>query len=319
MKKKSLILFFALICMFFAFSANAQIKSDDISLTINPKQPNPNETVFATLASYSIDLNKTLISWSLDGQTVFQGVGQKTFSFKTSDSGIQTVINAKIDMTDGSSVNKQQIINPATIDVLWEAVDSYVPPFYKGKALIPSEGAVKVVALLNSDRSASSSYSWKLDGKSKVDSSGYGKSAYVFKKSYLDKINKIEVSASSLMGDAFGTGKIEIENANPKILFYKKDPYLGTIWSETLKNSFTINPAGEILVVEPYFVSPKNLSSSDLKLDWEIAGSVISTPNIKNELSIKPESKNGTSTIKVTVENIKSMFLKASEKINVNF
>jgi hypothetical protein len=319
MKKKSLILFFALICAFFAFSAHAQIKGEDISLSINPKQPNANETVQATAASFSIDLNKTLISWSLNGQTVMQGVGQKTFSFKTGENGVQTVLGIKIDTTDGSSASKQLVINPASIDVLWEAVDSYVPPFYKGKALIPSEGIVKMVALLNSGKSSSASYNWKLDGKSKVDSSGYGKSAYVFKKSYLDKTNKIEVIVSGLLGESFGAGKSEIGNTNPKILFYKKDPTLGTIWTETLKNGFTVDSAGETIVVEPYFTSPKDLSSSNLKLNWQLGNADIATPIIKNELSIKPESKGGSSKIKVSIQDISKMFLNISKEINVNF
>lgn len=319
MKKKSLILLLALIYVFFAFSVNAQIKNEDVSLSINPKQPSANETVNASLSSYVTDLNKALISWSLNGQTVVKNVGEKNFTFKTGANGFQTVIDVKIDTPAGFSINKQVTINPANIDLLWEAYDSYVPPFYKGKALISSESLVKAVALLNSNQSNGASYNWKVDSKNKIDSSGYGKNFYILKKSYLDKTNTITVTASNLSGDNLGSGKIDIGTGIPKIVFYKKDPDLGTKWGEALENGFLINQKGETIVVEPYFVSPKKLSSSDLNLTWILGTSAIATPEIKNELNIKPESSNGSSKIQVSIENIKKMFLSISKEINVNF
>jgi hypothetical protein len=305
--------------VFFAFSVSAQIKGDEVSLSTNPQNPGPNTSVTTNLSSFSVDLDKTLISWSINGQVLLQGVGQKNFSFKTGDSGTQTVVGVKIDATDGSTANKQLILNSANVDLVWEAVDSYVPPFYKGKALVSQEGTVKVVALLNSSKSSGASYNWKLDGKGSQMFSGYGKSAYFFKKSYLDKTNKVSVSISNLLNESIGSASLEIGNSNPKILFYKKDPYLGTIWEKSLSDYFTIDPSGETIVVEPYFISPKNINSSDLKLSWELGGSNITTPSTKNELSIKPQTNGGNSKIKVTAENIKSMFLNISKEINVKF
>ena len=321
MFRKISFLFFAITIVFFAFAlpTNAQIKSDDISLSINPKQPGPNETVYATLASYAVDLNKTLITWSVNGQDLVQGVGQKTFSFKTGASGAQTFLGVKIDTTDGSSANKQLTINPATIDILWEAVNSYVPPFYKGRALIPTEGTVKVVALLNSNISNGAVYNWKLDDKAKTDSSGYGKNYYYYQKTYLDRTNNVEVGITSLLGNTVGTGKLAINNQSPKIVFYKKDPELGIKWEQALEDNFQIKSEGETVVFEPYFITPGNINSSDLQINWTLGSSSITTPDIKNELSIKPETKGGSSKIQIDIENINKMFLKISKSINVKF
>ncbi|MFH1608831.1 MAG: hypothetical protein ABH951_02320 [Patescibacteria group bacterium] len=319
MLKKNLFLFFILICVFFAFSAHAQIKSENISLSLNPEQPKANETVRASVSSYINDLNKALISWSLNGQIVVQGVGEKNFSFKTGENGIQTIIDVQIDTVEGFSIKKQAIISPFEIDLLWEANNSYVPPFYKGKASVPPEGTVKVVAMLNSNKSNSASYQWKLDGTSKQNSSGYGKNFYIFKKTYLDKNNKIEITASSLLGDPLGSGKIEVREQNPKIVFYKKDQLFGTRWQEALKNNFRISQEGETIVAEPYFISPKNINSSDLSFDWFLGGFPVDTPTIKNEITIKPESTNGSSKINVQLKNIRTMFLSGGTEINVNF
>jgi len=44
-------------------------------------------------------------------------------------------------------IDKEIVIEPAQLDILWESTDSYVPPFYEGKALPSIESTIKVVAL----------------------------------------------------------------------------------------------------------------------------------------------------------------------------
>ncbi|MFZ3015475.1 MAG: hypothetical protein WA101_00525 [Minisyncoccia bacterium] len=320
MMKKVPILFSALIYVFFAFLTHAQVQSGDIVLDINPKYPKANEEVKASISSFSTDLNKSKISWKLNGQLSIEAVGKKDFSFKTAASGLQTVLEVEIQASDGSFINKKIIITSTNIDMLWEATDSYVPPFYKGKALNTPEGTIKIVALTNSQDSAGLTYSWKSDNTNKPDSSGYKKNYYIFKNSYLDKDNTVEVTTSNLGGKNTGQGKITIKPGNPKIVFYQKNPGLGVKYEQAISDGFNINKNGDILIVEPYFFSPKNLNSSDLQIKWSLGGSEINTPKPKNELGIKPEQdQSGQSTISVNIENIKKMFLSASKKINVNF
>lgn len=317
---KITILFSAFVYIFFAFSLYAQVQNADIVLDINPKYPKANENVKASVSTFSTDLNKAKISWKLNGQIVIEAVGKKDFSFTTSDTGLQTILEVGILASDGSLVNKRIIITPSDIDMLWEAPDSYVPPFYKGKALNVSEGTIKIVALTNSRDSAGLSYNWKLDDINKPDSSGYRKNYYIFKNSFLDRNNTVEVTTSSLGGKNTGQGKITINPVKPKIVFYQKDLTFGTKYEKAVDNNFTINPNGEIFVVEPYFFSPKNLNSSDLEFKWSLGGQEINTPDTKNELGLKPEKgQTGGSSIKIVINNIKKMFLNAEKQINVNF
>jgi len=317
---KSLILISALIYVFFAFLSYGQTQAGDVVLAINPQYPKANIDVTASLSSYTTDLDKANISWSLNGQLAVQNVGQKSFSFKVGDIGTQTILAVQIQASDGSFINKQITISPADIDMLWEAQNAYVPPFYEGKALAPSEGMIKVVAVTGSSSGEKYIYNWEQDDDNKPDSSGYGKNFYSFKNSYLETSNTVETSVSDLYGNNIGAGKIIIKPGTPKILFYEKDPTLGTKWEKSLNDGFTINPNGETLVVEPYFFSPRNLNSGDLGFKWSLGGSEINTPTIKNELSIKPESgQSGTSTIQVSINNIRTLFLSMTKTLNVNF
>jgi hypothetical protein len=318
--KKGLILFSALLYVFFAFFVNAQTQSGDITFILNPQYPKANESVTASVSSYATDLNKAKISWVLDGQLSAEAVGQKNFIFKTGDSGTSTTIALQIQTSDGSLINKQITIIPADVDVLWETVDTYVPPFYKGKALMPSQGNVKAVAIPSSTNSEVYIYNWKLDENGKPNSSGYGKNSYVFQNSYLETSNLIEVSVSDLFGNNIGSGTTTIKPSTPKILFYEKDPIFGTKWEKSLDNGFIINPNGQTFVAEPYFFTPKNLNSSNLEIKWTLEGSPINTPAVKNELGIKPSAgQSGSSSINFSINNIKTLFLSLDKTLNVNF
>ena len=320
MFRKSLIIFFALTFMFFAFFTHAQTQSNDISLNINPQYPKSNQDATASLTSFATDLNRANISWTLNGQLAVQSVGQKTFSFRTGDNGTQTTIDVQIQAADGSFINKRAIISPADIDMLWEASDAYVPPFYEGKALAVSQGTIKVVAMPTSNNGQSYIYNWKQDGDNEPDSSGYGKNSYTFKNSYLEPSNTAEASVSDLYGNNVGDGQITITPGIPKILFYRKDQTLGTEWQQTLSDGFTIDPNGETLVAEPYFFTPRNLNSSDLQIKWSLGGSPIDTPAIPNELSIKPATgQSGSSVIDLSIDNVKTLFLSMDKTLNVNF
>ena len=158
------------------------------------------------------------------------------------------------------------------------------------------------------------------DDKVQSNSSGWGKSSFIFQNSYLDRDNTVEVAVSDIFGNTNASGRITLNTTNPKILFYKNDPRLGIKWETALSNGFMINKDGEILVVEPYFFSPKNINASELTFDWSLNREKISTPSPKNILSIKPEAgQSGSATIKIDINNINTLFQSLSKQIQVSF
>jgi hypothetical protein len=320
MTKKNLIIFFIFIGVFFALRTNAQIQSGDIVLEINPKYPKANEEVRATLSTFTIDLNNTRISWVLNGETMLEGIGKKNFSFKVGDTSFPTNLEVKIETINGSVINKKITISPSNVDLLWEAYDTYVPPFYKGKALVPIEGNIKVVAIPGTQNPAGFNYKWTQDYKNKPASSGYEKSSFVYKNSYLEDKNTVEATVSDFFGNNIGMGRITISPTSPKIVFYKKDPILGTRWESALSDWFTVNKEGETIVAEPYFFSKKDLTSPIYGFDWFINGEKVLIPGQRNSLSVKPEGNNsGNSLIKVMIKNNKTLFQSMDKKINVKF
>ncbi len=325
--KKEVLIFTIIMFLFTVLHiAHAQVRDTDIVLGTTPNYPSPNENVKATLSSYSTDLNKANISWSINNQETMSGIGKKVFSFNVGSVGSQTTVTARIDTLDGQSLVKTIILTPAGVDMLWEATDSYVPPFYKGKALAPSQGTFKIVVMPNlispSGRVNSNnlSYAWTKDGNNQQSASGWGKSYFIFKHSYLDINNQVEVTASDITSSTNASGKITLQIKKPKIIFYQNNPALGVNWENALSDGFAINPSGETLVVAPYFFSPKNINSSELVFDWSLNGEKIDTPNPKNILSISPApGQSGSAKIKVAINNARTLFQSLEKEINVNF
>jgi hypothetical protein len=308
------------------FFAHAQVRDTDIVLSISPENPGSNQNVTATLSSYSIDLDKANISWSVNGQSSSMGIGKKTFFFETGSSGTPITLSAMIDTVDGQSVSKTETITPADVDMLWEADDAYSPPFYRGKTLVPSQGIFKVVAMPNlvsqsgKVDASNLSYAWTQDGDPQTDSSGWGKNYLIFQNSYLDKDNVIKVSVSDITGTTGAEGDITLNTTTPKILFYENDPLLGINWETALTDGFKINPNGETIVAAPYFFSPSDISSSDLTFDWSLNGQSINTPTPPNVLSVKPNpGQSGDATINLAVNNINTLFQSLSQQIQVSF
>ncbi len=323
--KKSIFVAIILFCSFLG-TVFAQVQNTDVTLNINPTYPAPNQNINATLGSYVLDLNKANISWSVNGKEIISGVGKKSFSFNTGNMGSSLILEARMNTIDGQSIIKNITLTPTEMDMLWEAYDSYTPPFYKGKALAPSQGIFKVVAIPNlitstgKSNASNLSYSWSKDSTSQPDYSGWGKSYFIFKNSYLDENNVVQVTASDISGTTNTSGTITLNTVKPQIIFYKKNLSLGTQWEKALTNGLQINANGEILVVEPYFFSPKNIQSPDLTFDWSFNGQPTQTPDPKNILAIKPVSgQTGSARIKVAINNTLTLFQSKEKELIINF
>jgi hypothetical protein len=210
--------------------------------------------------------------------------------------------------------------------LLWQANDSYIPPFYEGKAMPSPDSEVKIVALPEIKNGASfvnptnMTYDWQLDGTNDENNSGYGKNYFTYVSDYLDNSNNVNVTATTLDQQDSTSGSIDVSTISPKIEFYKNDPTLGTIWEQALENGHQVT-GNEIFQAAPYFISPKNLRIPFLNFAWSINDSQVSVPIYSNNLLpvATQAGTSGTAKIDLTVNNIHDLVQTASKEINVNF
>ena len=319
-----LITIFAVLGVIFV-SKTFAVSQSSILVDVIPPSPAPYEDVSITLSSYGSDLDSVSISWSVNGKTVLSGIGKKAFLLKAPAAGSEATVVALISLPEGS-IEKRIIIRPAVMVLLYQANDSYVPPFYRGKALPTPDSEIKVVAMpeVRSGgkfvNSKNMTYAWKKDYSNDQEASGYGKNFFLYTNDYLEGSNTVSVEASTVDQSYSSEASINIGTVESKILFYKNDTTLGTIWGKTLVDPHKISGT-EIVEAIPYFISPKELENPTLKWSWSINNNSVGTQSYKkNLMPLRAESgTSGISLLKLTIENQYRIFQTATKEINIEF
>ena len=309
----------------FADDTQIQIQDTDITIETSPNNPQPYEDVTISLSSYATDLNKAIMTWSSSTTgTVLSGIGKTSYSFKTGGPNTSNVFSVNITPVGSlNTITRTIAILPSEVEIMWESVDGYVPPFYKGKALPVSGGLIKAVAIPNTNTirsgNGSVSYTWSNSGDVVLDASGYNKNSYIFKNSMFDTVNTIGVIASSVNSGYRAENEIEIPVYKPKLVFYKKSPTEGIVYNNALDKEASMTEDEVTIVAEPYFTSfNRNNDNNNFSYSWQINGNNITTPLKKTELTVRPTSHGGYATINLTVANINDLFQKISNELKLN-
>lgn len=308
----------------FPVKTNA-VSQSSILVNISPENPAPNEDFSITLNSYASNLDSVLISWSVDGKVVSSGIGKKSFSYKAPSAGSESSIVATVSLPDGS-IDKRITIRPASVTMLWQANDSYTPPFYKGKALPTPGSEIKIVAMPEIKNGSqitdpkNMTYAWKKDYTNNVDGSGYGRNYFLYVNDYLEDSGTISVIASTVDQKYSSQASIDVPTSEAKIVFYKNDAKFGTVWEHALADGHRVIDS-EIVEASPYFISPQDIRIPFLVFNWYINNTQIPVPAFKkNIMPLKVQAgTSGTSILKLEIESTDKIFSNTSSQINVNF
>ncbi len=323
--KTILLTLFMILGLSFSLTVFAVEESSSILMNVIPENPAPNQDLTISLSSFAENLDSAKISWFINGKNVASGIGKKSILANAPSTGSETTIVATINIA-GNESKVTKVLRPAETILLWQAEDSYVPPFYKGKALPAPDTFVKIVAMPEIKvggvlvDSKNMVYTWQKDYENVQDASGYGKNFMSFKNDYLENSNIIGVTASTIDQKHSSTSTINIEMFTPKLSFYKKDTVLGTIWENAISESHQIKDS-ETILAAPYFISPKDIRRPDLLFNWFINDTRANVGNFaKNLIPLKAEAgTSGTSKVRLDIENTEKIFETASKEITVEF
>jgi hypothetical protein len=308
----------------FAQSINVPFAlSNELGVEIIPNYPKPHEMVSINLTLYTDDLSSANITWYKDGQVVLSGKGKVNYSFKAGGVGAETQIEVKIGLLSGASFSKIFTLNPTNVDLVWEA-NSYVPPFYKGKALHPRQGSLKLVALpefvKNGTRISPQNlvYKWSNGVNVYQNQSGYGKNVVTLDGSLLGGTENISVLVTDPVSGLAAQGFAYIAPVDPEIIFYENDPYYGHIFDESLDGQFQLKTNEVQILAAPYYFTKENMGG--LKYNWMLNGASI--PNLvdsRTAIFRKPENQTGQSVISLQIENTNRILQQADGNLTMSF
>ena len=195
------------------------------------------------------------------------------------------------------------------VDVLWEAINSYTPPFYKGKAMPPLEANISAVAIATGLPGADLMYTWEKDEQRQAAQSGRNKDLFGYIGTPLDQQNSIAVTVSSPSGTFEKRKSAVIPYQSSEVLFYEDDSQLGTLFNKNIKNGHIVGDSKKIsLTAIPYFLSADTLSSKSIEMIWAVNNGSLPEQKVKNKIIL--EGLTGTSG-----ESVISIFIKNKIKI----
>src|SRR3989338_4938929 len=306
---------------FSVYTANAQgVPLDPIKIRVVPETPEPHSPVLIELQDVTATLRDASITWILDGKVTLSGIAKRSFSFRTGGVGSITRVEVQIEMGSGALITREFSFRPGSVSLSFEA-DTYVPPFYKGKAVLSPGASVRVFAFTDvrdasGNRVSESNlvYEWERNGTKFADRSGLGLSSFSFQGNQLSAGEDVAVSILTRDGTRVARASLFIPSNDPLVRIYERNPLRGILYENSL-NEVAFLDQELILVAEPYFFSIPTRKSGGVTFTWNLDGEAVSSENRSAFLSLRNERReDGEALVSVSVQNtVRSRLLQAAE------
>lgn len=313
MKRILILIILLLVCVY--SPVQAQI-APDINLNSTPFDPQPLQKVTITAESFGVNLDQASISWRYNGSVIDSGIGRKNITVTAPTAGATGIITMTASGADFSSTTTTLLLRPASMDILWEATDSYTPPFYKGKALASVSSTIRATAIASSSAPKQLVYTWSKNDTVLGSLSGYGKSSILFKNNILDSTEKISLSAQG--GTFTGSASITLTPGNPSLVVYQKDE--GFIdYANGSSTELSTNQGGLILRIEPFFFSVPNTLSKGLAFTVRQGEIDITNNTTPNELYLSAPDTKGSSLFSIAITTLSYTLQNLTRNFTINF
>jgi hypothetical protein len=313
---------FSLLCIALFTPGTTFAALDLVNIKTTPKTPGENQEVTIILEAYAVPLDSAKIIWYVNKDPQKEGIAEKTFTVRTGEFGQKITVDIVIFTAAGAKIDKQIIIAPAEIDILWEA-QTYTPPFYKGKALPSFKSLVRVTAIpryntLTSDPTQYN-YKWTYNRTQSVGG-GLGKNSVVIPAGWSNSQVPIALETSLAETKWIGYENKNIPTSNPKLLFYEQAPLLGIQFDHALSGVNNV-PGNEFAIhAVPYFFSTDNYLNNQLVYTWKINGNNIAAGMDAMKLTIPKQGKGAESyNVGLRIQSPKRILQEGNAQVGISF
>lgn len=259
---------------FFLFAQTGAVGTE-LTVSIFPEHPRPGQETTVSVESYNIDLNRSDVRWFVNDKLVKHGVGDKKLTLSAGKGGKRTDIRVMALGENGGVYSATVVLRPAEVNLLWQA-QSYTPPFYRGKALMPYQGTVLVAAIpsfMNGASAIPSSaliYTW-MEGDTVIgDSSGKGKNLFVFRGDIPINTKTISVTVESPDHTMSADARVDVVPVSPRLLFYEEHPLYGRMSAKALEGTLSLTGDETAVSATPFYFETDTKSARDLSYNWQL-------------------------------------------------
>ncbi len=253
------------------FAQDNSVLYENFTVKYTPTNIREGELVKFYITSENFNLSQSNITWYINGKAIDAGIGRINFETNAGRVGksVAVKVNVKNDVFEES---KEITIIPNTTFILYEGANSYVPPFYKGRALPNKEDFTRMAAIsfqnseINDFNLKKNNYKWTINGEEEANSLTENQIIHKSQSSFVDNNLNIKVRKETLSGQKISDSiaNILIQDTDP--IIYKTDA------KKLLKEEFKINDKGNdfYLFVEPYFFSGDSRYDKKISYNWQV-------------------------------------------------
>lgn len=293
-----------------------QIKEGDINIVLTPSTPGPGQAVEAVLTATSIDLNRSTITWTVNGVRIASGLGVRTASFTTGGVGSTLTLSVRIDSPDGV-FTRSVSFDLSSVDLLWQG-EGYVPPFYKGRTLWGRESRITFTAIphVPNVNSGNLIYRWSLDGEVVDTASGVGKNSFAIYDSVLGLTRDVQVDVMTSSDTVVASASLSTSAVAPQLLVYENSPLYGYIFNREVSGAFTMKGREITLATFPYFFNTSRRINSNLLYTWTTNSR---DSRVGGEVTYRAPEADGRSSVRVSAQGLKGYLQNAEKSFLVQF
>lgn len=299
---------------------------DSVSLSTSPQFVAPGEEVTVSVTSRLINLNSSEIVWTKNGRIIASGTGLDEVTTTAGSVGEDTTVKMETQAPGGGFISEEVTITPADVDLVWEAVNSYTPPLYKGKALHPGWGDVRVTAIPhikneNGDRYGKNElvYTWTYNGLVYGNDSGRGENSFTIEAVPRDG-NRVTVEIETPEGERVVYKSITIPNSQPEVIMYKGDRLQGTLFSQAVIDDFVLEDSEIQLSAYPYFYLTDSAIRQNLVYDWSMNGESVNPAEDENMIRLRQRDNiSGRANISLEIKDEARIFPDDSTSASFEF
>lgn len=294
----------------------------DMWFELTPQSPGPNEPVTVRFVTYSGELATAEVGWFVDGQPFDAGIGRSSITIRTNNIGESTEIMVVAKFTDGKLLTHSLTITPSRVALMWEA-DSYVPPFYKGKALHTFGQDVTLIAMPHfiADGTmvpaSSLLYEWYI-GPTKLAGSGVGQQRITASGDALRIYRAARVVVSTVDRKSSSSAKIEVPSTFPRLKLYEVNPLYGRIYEKALSGQLFSGTGEFSIIATPYYFNKNTIENGSVSISWSLLGSSNTAYGPVQTFSPIAGAA-GASTISVLASDPSNIFMQSSASVGIRY
>lgn len=307
MRRVPTLILIGLIFPFFAYGQQLGGTADSMTgrpliVSVSPQYPSPYGKATLSFVSESLNLSNATITITVDGKQFYQG-SVHSISIPLGKAGSTTRANIKL-VSNGSTYTESVSIQPQDVSLIIEPLAS-VPPLYPGKALVPLDGNVRIVAVADFRNSAGAAldptklaYTWAVDDMNLANLSGIGKQTVIVASPLQYRTRDVSVTVTSQDGTLVGNASLTFSAEEPSLRIYENDPLLGIRFEHALRDNYEIASTEATFYAAPFSL---RANAGNPLIQWFVNGSAAQSGSF---VTLRPSgSGQGSATLSVTASD----------------